>query len=81
MRSTLSAIAVLAITIVLWMMFGRIHWPENVGLAVSRLSGALGGIGIEDTENLFMLLSFLFALAIAVLAVAIARRYALRGTR
>ncbi len=69
MRSRIArAIAVVALTLAIAWVLGHIRWPEPVGLAVSDLSGRLGGLGIEATEDLFMILCFgiAFGMALAI---------------
>ena len=70
--------AIAALTLAIAWVLGRIHWPESVGLAVSALSGRLGGLGIEDTEDLFMILCFVVAFCAAVAIVTLFGRR--RGT-
>ena len=71
--------AVLGLTLVIAWMLGHVHWPEAVGLAMVRASDMIGGRGIEDTENLFMLVCFAVALIVAVAIVAAVSRRAGRA--
>ena len=58
--------AVLGLTLVIAWILGHVHWPEAVGLAMVRASDMVGGRGIEDTEDLFMLVCFAVAIVAAV---------------
>jgi hypothetical protein len=71
---------VAALTLLLSWLLGHIRWPEPVGLAMIRLSAALGGQGIEDTEDLFLLLSVALSFAVAVAVVMLAERRQERRT-
>jgi len=71
--------AVLGLTLVIAWMLGHVHWPEAVGLAMVRASDMVGGRGIEDTEDLFMLVCFAVALVVAVAIVAAVSRRAGRA--
>lgn len=66
--------SVVVSTLVLAWCFGHARWPEPVGLAMSNLSAAIGGRGIEDTEDLFMLRAFLVSLIIAIVVVTVVSR-------
>jgi len=71
--------AVLGLTLVIAWMLGHVHWPEAVGLAMVRASDMIGGRGIEDTEDLFMLVCFAVALIVASAIVAAVSRRAGRA--
>jgi len=71
--------AVLGLTLVIAWILGHVHWPEAVGLAMVRASDMVGGRGIEDTEDLFMLVCFAVALIVAVAIVAAVSRRAGRA--
>lgn len=73
-RWVVRALAVLVLTMMLAWVLGHVRWPESVGLATSHLSGVLGGEGIEDTEDLFMLLCFAFSLIAATTVVVLVDR-------
>ena len=70
--------AVLGLTLVIAWMLGHVHWPEAVGLAMVRASDMVGGRGIEDTEDLFMLVCFAVSLIVALVIVASVSRRAAR---
>jgi DNA-binding transcriptional regulator of glucitol operon len=61
-----SIVAVVVLTWVFAWLLGHIHWPDQVGIAVSHLSGMMGGIGIEDTEDLFLILILIIAFLLAL---------------
>jgi hypothetical protein len=74
--------AVIVLTLAIAWVLGHVHWPERVGLTISALSGRLGGRGIEDTEDLFLVLSFVvaFGAALAIVTLVGRRRATIRTT-